>query len=163
MRLGARGQELSLAFSTRLYRLVDLARCRHSNGSLKAINLIRGEGPKLNAFVHNEPISSSLRRILWKIFPTFVACVGPFSAGRFTIRDHCGAWSTSNDRSQNGCSFCVRLLRQVGHRAWTQSVQGAVATWSTIEVKNRPRYLMPITDQVATAPCTDYVQARRPT
>src|ERR1043165_10223857 len=46
---------------------------------------------------------------------------------------------------------------------WTQSVQGAVATWSSMGVENRREYLMPITDQVATAPCTDCVQVRRPT
>ena len=40
---------------------------------------------------------------------------------------------------------------------WTQSVQGAVATWSC----NASHELT--ADQVATAPCTDCVQARRPT
>jgi len=41
---------------------------------------------------------------------------------------------------------------------WTQSVQGAVATWSNDGVKNVRKYRMLITDQVATAPCTDRVQ-----
>src|SRR6185369_17786639 len=51
----------------------------------------------------------------------------------------------------------------VGRRAWRQSVQGAVATWSTMGVENHQEYRMLITDQVATAPCTDRFQARRPT
>ena len=41
------------------------------------------------------------------------------------------------------------------------SVQGAVATWSTMGVKIVRRYRMLITDQVATAPCTDPIQVRR--
>src|ERR1051326_8782637 len=41
---------------------------------------------------------------------------------------------------------------------WTQSVQGAVATWSNEGVKNVRKYRKLITDQVATAPCTDCVQ-----
>src|SRR5678816_3498284 len=39
--------------------------------------------------------------------------------------------------------------------AWIGSVQGVVATWSTMG------YRMLITDQVATAPCTDPIQVRR--
>ena len=41
---------------------------------------------------------------------------------------------------------------------WTQSVQGAVATWSNEGVNNVRKYRRLITDQVATAPCTDRVQ-----
>jgi hypothetical protein len=44
-------------------------------------------------------------------------------------------------------------------RAWTGSVQGAVATWSTHGSQDLRKYRMLITDQVATAPCTDPVQA----
>jgi len=44
--------------------------------------------------------------------------------------------------------------------SWTGSVQGAVATWSTSGVKIVRKYLLLITDQVATAPCTDPVQVQ---
>ena len=43
------------------------------------------------------------------------------------------------------------------------SVQGAVATWSTMGVKIVRRYRMLITDQVATAPCTDPIPSATPT
>ena len=42
---------------------------------------------------------------------------------------------------------------------WTGSVQGAVATWSNDRSQESlGKYRMLITDQVATAPCTDPVQ-----
>ena len=44
------------------------------------------------------------------------------------------------------------------NRTWIGSVQGAVATWSTMGIKNHYEYRMLITDQVATAPCTDPIQ-----
>jgi len=40
----------------------------------------------------------------------------------------------------------------------TQSVQGAVATWSVINMRFPQRFETPFVDQVATAPCTDGVQ-----
>ena len=43
-------------------------------------------------------------------------------------------------------------------RTWIGSVQGAVATWSTMEVKNHLEISHAVTDQVAIAPCTDPVQ-----
>jgi hypothetical protein len=43
---------------------------------------------------------------------------------------------------------------KVGIVLWAGSVQGAVATWSTTGVKII-KYRMLITDQVATAPCTE--------
>src|ERR1043165_9343757 len=49
---------------------------------------------------------------------------------------------------------------KVGNHTWTGSVQGAVATWSkSWESTIVRKYRMLITDQVATAPCTDPVQA----
>src|ERR1051325_11171704 len=47
---------------------------------------------------------------------------------------------------------------KVGRRTWTQSVQGAVATWSVIGMRYSRRFSTPIDDQVARAPCTDCVQ-----
>jgi len=52
----------------------------------------------------------------------------------------------------------VRCASKVGPHAWIGSVQGAVATWSTKGVKNHWECRMLITDQVATAPCTDPIQ-----
>ena len=52
------------------------------------------------------------------------------------------------------------LASKVGDHTWTQSVQGAIATWSTKEVENRREFRMLITDQVAIAPCTDCIQER---
>src|SRR5689334_5901771 len=51
------------------------------------------------------------------------------------------------------------LPLKVRSRRWTQSVQGAVATWSTIGSRIVRKYRMVFADQVATAPCTDCVQA----
>src|ERR1043165_4094893 len=45
-----------------------------------------------------------------------------------------------------------RLCFKVGHRTWTQSVQGAVVTWLVIIMRYYQRFLTPIDDQVATAP-----------
>jgi hypothetical protein len=60
-----------------------------------------------------------------------------------------------------GAAFGDSCLAQGGFASkvtWTQSVQGAVATWSNEGVKNVRKYRKLITDQVATAPCTDCVQ-----
>jgi hypothetical protein len=56
----------------------------------------------------------------------------------------------------------VGIASRVGRRTWTGSVQGAVATWSVISMRYLLAILTPIVDQVATAPCTDPVQVRRP-
>jgi len=52
------------------------------------------------------------------------------------------------------------LASKVRHRAWTRSVQGALATWSNNGSHELLEISMLSTDQVATAPCTDRVQAR---
>ena len=52
---------------------------------------------------------------------------------------------------------------KVGNHSWIESVQGAIATWSTIGVKIARKYRMLIRDQVATAPCTDPIHVRLPT
>ena len=48
--------------------------------------------------------------------------------------------------------------RQITNRTWIGSVQGAVATWSNQGSQKSRGYRMLITDQVATAPCTDPIQ-----
>ena len=52
----------------------------------------------------------------------------------------------------------LSFASKVGDHSWAESVQGAIATWSTIGVKNRQEYRTLITDQVAIAPCTDSAQ-----
>src|SRR6185437_7910760 len=48
---------------------------------------------------------------------------------------------------------------KVKNHCWIGSVQGAVATWSNQRNQKSLEILLPITDQVATAPCTDPIQA----
>jgi len=49
------------------------------------------------------------------------------------------------------------LASKVGCRAWTKSVQGAIATWSVTSMRC-PNDFESNLDQVAIAPCTDFVQ-----
>ncbi len=44
--------------------------------------------------------------------------------------------------------------------SWIGSVQGAVATWSAISMRDFQMILNIHRDQVATAPCTDPIQVR---
>src|SRR5215813_5044909 len=55
-------------------------------------------------------------------------------------------------------NFHGLLVKTCTRRAWTQSVQGAVATWSDDGTQDLLGISHAITDQVATAPCTDCVQ-----
>jgi len=50
--------------------------------------------------------------------------------------------------------------QKVGRRSWIGSVQGAVATWSNHGGQDVREYHMLITDQVATARCTDPIPVR---
>ena len=60
---------------------------------------------------------------------------------------------SSTHINQNGFASKVR------NRTWIGSVQGAVATWSNCEShESLGNIAMLITDQVATAPCTDSIQ-----
>jgi len=47
---------------------------------------------------------------------------------------------------------------KLGLASWIGSVQGAVATWSVISMRDFLTILTPSFDQVATAPCTDPMQ-----
>src|SRR6185369_926025 len=58
----------------------------------------------------------------------------------------------------------MSFASKVEDQCWIGSVQGAVATWSKPwKSKTVKKYYTLITDQVATAPCTDRIQDRRPT
>src|SRR5215213_5717853 len=72
-------------------------------------------------------------------------------------------------RSLTGVNIVIGLLTRIAvtlclksrNHTWSGSVQGAVATWSNHgreEIIREIRIL--ITDQVATAPCTDLIQER---
>jgi hypothetical protein len=50
------------------------------------------------------------------------------------------------------------LTSKVGVHTWIGSVQEAVATWSDMGVKIVREYRILMTDQVATASCTDPIQ-----
>ena len=58
---------------------------------------------------------------------------------------------------QRGLIYVPGCLKST-NRTWIGSVQGAVAPGPTIRVQNPCEYYMPITDQVAIAPCTDPIQ-----
>jgi hypothetical protein len=57
-------------------------------------------------------------------------------------------------------SLLTSFASKVENHSWIGSVQGAVATCLTIGVKIARKYRMLITEQVATAPCTDPIQVR---
>ena len=52
----------------------------------------------------------------------------------------------------------LRIFLKSTNRAWIGSVQGAVATWSNHGSQESLGVSHAITDQVATAPCTDPIQ-----